>query len=52
MKHLVQLLAIAILSMFFSGCFVAIGSSTDTVIQNNPNATQPTVTNPYYMGDF
>jgi len=50
MKNLFHLLLIAIISILFSGCFFAIGSSPSTVIQNNPYSNQPNMTSPYYLG--
>jgi hypothetical protein len=55
MKKFIHLVLIASFSMMFSGCFFAIGSSPDTVIQNNPYSNQPHMTTPYYndgMGGY
>jgi len=52
MKNLIRVAIIASLLFLFSGCFVAIGSSPDTVIQNNPYANKPYMGNPPYYSDY
>ena len=48
MKKIIMVVLIAF-SFLFSGCFLAVGSSPDTVIQNNPYSNQPYLGTPYYQ---
>lgn len=50
MKNLFKLLLIGLITILFSGCFFAVGSSPSTVIQNNPYSNQPNMGSPYYLG--
>jgi len=48
MRKLIQVVVITLFSLLLSGCFFAVGSSPDTVIQNNPYSNQPYMGSQYY----
>ena len=54
MKRLLKVAIVASVALLFSGCFIAIGSSPDTVIQNNPYSNKPYMGGnpPYYQDSY